>query len=188
MYAGMGDERNTKALLCQSGHGQADSVDGNGAFFHDQVQDVRRGFHGEPYRIFLPAHGADGSGPVNMPGNDMPAESSVRGQCTFQIDAAACAERSQVGPAQGFRHHVGNKTVRQELCGGQAYAVDCNRVSRPGIFQDRIGLDGDLAGGTAGNHMAYPADLFYDSCKHLKYLINLIRIQLLVNKFAQSVF
>ena len=73
----MGNDRYLEDSLVYIGHGQADAVDGNGAFLHDIVQNLRRGLNGDPDRILFPADGLNPASTINMTAHDMPAESTI---------------------------------------------------------------------------------------------------------------
>src|SRR5699024_123091 len=92
-------------------HGQADSVNGHGAFGNDIAKNIRGGTYGIPDGIVLPADGLNHTGPVDMAGDNMSAETAAKSHGSLQIDGTAIGKSSQICPAHGLRHDVGSEGV-----------------------------------------------------------------------------
>ena len=160
-----------KSGLIHGSYGQADAVNTDGAFLHDQPQDPFRAAHRYPDRVSFLLHGLYGAGPVDVAGHDMSAEAAVRSHGPLQIYAGAFSKTAQIAAAQGLRHDIGCK--RAVLHGGdrQAYAVHGDAVTDPGSLQNPGGLYFYGAGSVSFYDLPDRTNFFYDSCEHLGFLL-----------------
>ncbi len=102
MFEGIGDNRDGEMLLLYVEDGEGDTVQANGAFFDDE----RAELCGEG-KTELPATRpffsieTGGSG-IDMSLYDMPVETPVHDQASFEIDEVAGLPVAEIGLVQGF--------------------------------------------------------------------------------------
>lgn len=108
---------------------QTDAVDGDGALFHDVLEQRRRGGNGVPHGVVVPPQGPDGAGAVDVAGDDVSAEAAAGGHGPLQIHRAPGSQSPQGGAIEGFMHDIGGKAVGQQARGSEAHAVDGHAVS-----------------------------------------------------------
>ena len=166
-FVGIGDDGHGKAAFLGVDHGEADPVDGDGAFGHGEV--VLFGVVGEvePPAAVLIDHFLTYGGLVDVPLHDVPVEAAVHAHAAFEVDLVTDLPRAEVGLQHGLvhgGHHVlplpPIDTHHREAAAVVGHAlVDAELVGE-------IRLYGEVE---VGPVLLYPDDftcLFYDSCEH----------------------
>ena len=110
MAGSVRDDRYTEVLVRYTGNGEADPIHGNGAFFNDEVQDAGGSVHRIPDGIAVPLYHGNGSGAVNVAGNNMSAKPPVCSHCPLQVHKGAGFHGPKSGTCQGFRHDISRET------------------------------------------------------------------------------
>jgi hypothetical protein len=100
----------------------------------------------------------------------MPAEAIRWPQRALQIDAAALAQISQRGFAQGLIHGLHLKRVFGDGDHRQANATDADAVVDFSIGQNLFGVNGEAARGAERLNRNEAADFFNESGEHIYFL------------------
>src|SRR5687768_10451405 len=96
----------------KGGDGEADAVEGDGAFGGDEFHEVARGFDGE---AAFGSHGAldEAGGAVDVALDEVAVEAIAGLERPLDVDAVAGLEQAEVGFGEGF-----GDDVEADLAGG----------------------------------------------------------------------
>ena len=158
-------------------HGKADAVDGDGSLLDDACCDSVPGCDIEPDCIAFPPPAPDGSDAVDMAGDNVSSEASVRRHGPLQIHPASRGEAVEGGSTEGLRHHIGGEMIVLQIRYREADAVNGDAVPRlrgpcEGIrrvrypAQNSVGPDAELCEFAAPPDLIHNPDFFDYSCKH----------------------
>src|SRR5437899_5154440 len=98
----MGDDPDAKPLFLDCRHRQADPIDGDGTFEDDVAHDLL--WRGNVQNVVLPAPFPTGNlaEAVDVTGDKMATEITVRSQGAFQVDQRSRANKRKIRPLPGF--------------------------------------------------------------------------------------
>ena len=162
----MRDYRHRKVPLCHRRHREADPVDADRPFFHDQIQDLIRTCDCDPDCILFPSHRFDLPGSVNVTGNDMTAEPAIRRHGPLQIYITSVPQCSETASPHRLRHHIGGKLIIFHIRDRKADTIDRDAVTDLCSFQDFFRFYRQCTGISAQGKCLHLSEFFYDPCKH----------------------
>src|ERR1019366_7500046 len=120
----MRNDPNAKPIAMDAGDGQADSIDGNGAFLHDVPHDRWRRFHVQHVVLALALEASDFTTPINVTEHEVAIEPRIREEWTFEIHQGTFPNKFKICPFKSFVEHI--KTERVSAFGNhcQTRTVD----------------------------------------------------------------
>src|SRR4051812_30713502 len=126
---GLGDQRDRERLVVDGAHRERHAVHGDRALLHHVAQQLgwrlERTARGEAVLTQVTHYGAA----VDVPLHDVPAEPVGRAQRQLEVHFRAFTDLRQRGPPQRLVHDVGGEDPVGDRSGGQADAVDGDRIA-----------------------------------------------------------
>lgn len=169
-FVSMGNDPDAEAFFKDAGHGEADSIDGDRAFVDDIPHDVGGGIDIEHIILTLAFPALDPAGAVDVAGDDMPAEPSVRRQWTFEVYQRARLHGVQVGDVprllQDIEPDPRRRAASRLFHDGQAASIDRNAVTDLQAPAADMDIDGQLDCAVGSAYILHRPRLFHNSGKH----------------------
>ena len=109
--------------IVPAGDGEADAVEGDGAFFGDVATQVLGNADGEPPIFAFGDEASDAADAVHVALHKVAAEPGAGGEGAFEIYQVAGFFFREIRAAEGFTGEIGGKTLRVEFDYGQAAAI-----------------------------------------------------------------
>lgn len=161
---GMWDEHDVEIGLPDAVDGERYAVDGYRTFFDDIANVVSRNCESElfPRRKF--DHLVEVRRRIDMPHDEMAAQSVADAQSAFEMDAIAGAQAPEIGASERFARGVNFEDIGGGCIDGEAYPVDGD------AFAERIGghggVDAEAYAVARWRDLRYRTDMCDESCEH----------------------
>ena len=136
----MWNDRHLKTSFINPCNCQADPINTDGSFFHNQMQNLWRCLNRYPDGIFFPKHGTYHASPINMAAYYVSPEPAVCSHCTFQVYLASGFAAAKTASSDRLCHHIGSKSVRLNRRNCQTHTIHSDTVTDPCPFQDFPGF------------------------------------------------
>src|SRR5215470_3112577 len=150
----------------QLGDGQADPVNSNRPFWHDQGPHAGRKRDREPLELRYLADVLDGTHRVDMSQDEMTTESTIRAKRPLEIHQAPWLECAQRGHADGLRPDIGVDLAIIRENDRQADTADRQTVARLQLVREpRLNPEPESGAGWLPLHEL--ADRFNEAGKHI---------------------
>src|ERR1019366_5973755 len=165
------------------GDGEADSVDGDGAFVYQVGVESVRDANAQPPVVFAERiQGEEFAGAIDVDLHDVAVHPAAGGERAFQVDARAGAQIARVAAVERLRGEVGGEAIGAQSGDGETDAVDGDTGAHGGIAQAGGTADGETrsgagsCGGSCGVSCGnYGAELLNNSGEHQGILRRRIR-------------
>lgn len=104
--------------------GEADPVDGDGAFGDAQAHDFGRGCDADFPGAVLPVGAEESAGGIDVAGNEVASESGGEREGAFEVESVADTACAESGFGHGFGAGEGGEAGGGEFLGGEADAIN----------------------------------------------------------------
>lgn len=131
---GMGNDGNGKLAVADGYNSQADTVDGNRAFFDDERLHILGNGDGDDPGNPVGGDAGDMADAVDVAADNVAAQTAADLHGPFEVDFRSALDGAERRAAHGFMHDVGRKGRIRHIRNGQADAVDGNAVTELRAF------------------------------------------------------
>src|ERR1700728_98487 len=185
---GEGDDGDVRDTFLPSRDGEADAVDGDGAFFRDIATLIFGDADGKPPVVAFRKQARNAADAVHVTLDEMSAERRVGGQRFFEIYEVAGFFLAEGGAAEGFAGQIGGEMVARKFDDGEEGAVYGDAVAEVDGGGEICGIgQGDAEAATVCRQFERINffDVLGDPCKHRE---NILGLQNRGRKFARIYF
>ena len=177
---GVGDDGYLHGVAVDSGYGEGDALDGDGALGDDVLAEVVGELEGESPVGSGGGFGRDGvqreqgGGAVDVALDDVAAERRACGSGELQVDDGAGAEMGKRGAGDGLGGEVGGEGSGGDVEGGEADSVDGDAIAEGEACGERWRVDGD-AGRSGGGRGGEDGSGGFDEASEHSYRVLVAR-------------
>jgi hypothetical protein len=125
---GVRNDPNAKPISMNASDGQADSINGDGAFLNDVPHDRWRCFDVEHVILALTLESPDFSTPVDVTEHKVAVKPCIRAERAFEIHQGTFLHEFKIRPLKSFVKHIKSKRASASGNHGQTRAVDGHAV------------------------------------------------------------
>src|SRR5207245_26344 len=135
------DESDAEAVAGDFDEGEADAVDGDGALVYHLLGEDGRAREPDDLPLALAAPLGDAADAVDVPLDEMSAESVAETKGAFEVDAVAGLQLTEVGLRERLWPCLEREGIALEVDDGEAGAIDSDAIAESRALDERQGGD-----------------------------------------------